>query len=252
MKTNNSAVNKLHSSSLYLYFYEDFLTQERTDRECQFIFDKCHLQKNDKLLDLACGHGRHSIGMSELGLSVSGIDMNTDFIRIAKETATKKNLTINIVEGDILEMEYTAEFDSIILLYNSFGFFNRTDGVALMKLISKALKVGGKFLLDVKNKENFTKEIESSHTTKKGNDAMIDRISYDPLEGIVINHRTYIKEGESYDTPFSMQLYSFKELKDLAHQNNLSIVKKFGSWMGEGWSRDARRIMLMLEKKEDK
>jgi len=252
MKTNPSAINKLHESKLYLHFYEDFLNQERTDRECQFIFEKCSLQKNKKLLDLACGHGRHSIGISELGLVVTGLDMNPDFIRMANETAAKKSLIIDFIEGDILKMENNAEFDTIILLYNSFGFFNRSDGKVVMNLISKALKPGGRLLLDVKNKENVPKEIESRQTTRKGNDSMIDRISYEPIEGIVTNNRIYIKDGKKYNTPFSMQLYSYNELNELGQQNNFRIVNSFGSWKGEAWRSDARRIILIFEKNEDK
>ncbi len=50
MKTNQDAVSKLHDHELYLYFYDDFLTEERTDRECVFIFQNCERKSEGKKL----------------------------------------------------------------------------------------------------------------------------------------------------------------------------------------------------------
>ncbi len=72
MKTNVNEINELHRSELYLYFYEDFIQEERTERECNFITDKCGLTAGDKILDLACGHGRHSIS-TQHGLKISEV-----------------------------------------------------------------------------------------------------------------------------------------------------------------------------------
>ena len=227
MKTNLTAVSRLHEHKLYLHFYNDFLSEERTNKECQFIFEKCQLQKGNKLLDLACGHGRHSILLGELGIEVCGIDMNSKFIEMGKELADKKSVNIDFIEGDILKMDYTCEFDTILLLYNSFGFFNKEDGKLLTSSISKALKLGGRLFLDIKNKDNILNEINPSLITEKGEDLMIDRFSYNSNIGTITNKRIYIKDGKRYDTPFTMQLYNFTEIKEIMATSKLKIIKKF-------------------------
>ena len=250
MKTNQAAVSKLHDHELYLYFYDDFLTEERTDQECAFIIKNCELKIGDKLLDLACGHGRHAIRFSEMELDVTGVDMNGPFINIAKEKAKEKSLSINFLEKDILNLNYSNEFDAAVLAYNSFGFFSKKDGEALATMMSKALKPGGKLFLDVKNKENIPNEIHPSMITEKGEDLMIDRFSYESEKGLITNQRIYIKDGKRYDTPFTMQLYSFLELKKIMQNHNLEIVKQFGTWTGGNFHSEARRIILVLEKSE--
>ncbi len=248
MKTDHEAINKLHEAKLYLHFYDDLLSEERTNKECQFIFEKCKLQKRDRVLDLACGHGRHSLRMSELGLEVTGVDMNAGFIKIAKELAVKRNLEIEFTLGDILELNYPSNFDAVILLYNSFGFFNKLDGEILINRISKSLKIGGRLLIDVKNKETLLNKTSSNSITEKGADLMIDRLSFDSQSGIVTNKRIYIKEEKRYDTPFSMQLYNYSELKEMLTKNNLKITNEYGSWEGDELNTNSRRLILILEK----
>jgi len=240
--------NLLHESKLYLHFYDDFLSEERTNNECQFIFEKCKLQKKDRILDLACGHGRHSLRMSELGVDVSGVDMNASFIKIAKESALKRNLEIEFILEDILKLNYLSNFDAAILLYNSFGFFNKSDSEVLINLISKSLKIGGRLLLDVKNKEVLLNKKSSNSITEKGADLMIDRLSFDSKSGIVTNKRIYIKDEKRYDTPFSMQLYNYSELKEMLTKNHLKITNEYGNWKGEKLNRDSNRIILVVEK----
>lgn len=249
MKTNQDQVSKLHAHELYLHFYDDFLTADRTNLECDFTLEKCRLEKGDRLLDLACGHGRHAIRFSELGLDVCGVDMNSEFISIAKKLAKDKSLEIDFIENDILELNYANEFDAILLAYNSFGFFSKHDGELLISIMSKALKVGGRLFIDIKNKDNIQNEISPSLITEKGEDLMIDRFSYDAENGAITNKRIYIKDGKRYDTPFTMQLYDFLEMEEIMSSSNLKILDQFGDWNGGAPKADSRRIVLVLEKR---
>ncbi|CDR34124.1 class I SAM-dependent methyltransferase [Criblamydia sequanensis] len=71
----------------YLYFYEPLLTEERLQREIQFLAQKTNLNEPKQILDLACGHGRHANRLSQMGHRVTGIDSSTVFLNLAKKRA---------------------------------------------------------------------------------------------------------------------------------------------------------------------
>ncbi|MEM7102887.1 MAG: methyltransferase domain-containing protein [Bacteroidota bacterium] len=248
MKVNHDDIKKVHSTDVYLYFYEDFIDNERTKIECNFILHECGLKADAAILDLACGHGRHSIKFAEKGHQVTGFDLNEDFIQLATQNAKNKNLSINFINDDMLNIDYTNAFDGVILLYNGFGFLMKADGVELLKKIRTALRPGGKLFLDIKNRESLPKTFPTVHLFEKGKDLMIDRLDFNAQEDTITNKRIYIKDGQRYDTPFTMQTYTLAQLEDTITQSGLTITRFFGNWNGEEFNTDSRRIIAVLSK----
>lgn len=248
MSTPLNQINQLHESQLYLYFYEEALTPERTREECAFIEKAIDLKQRARILDLACGHGRHANFFAQKGRQVTGVDINADFVRLARETAEKQRLGINFQEGNILEIDFEEAFDVALLLFNTFGFFDRTDGQLLLQKTYRALKPGGRLFLDTKNRDHLLKEIKPCHIVEKGQDLMIDRLSFDPLTGTTLNRRIYIKDDKRIDAPFKMYAYHFSELVKLTHTVGFVVEKIYGGWKGESFSQESRRIILILKK----
>jgi len=248
MSTSIKEMDKLFESELYFYFYEDFLDIARTQKECAFIEKCCTLQPNHKILDLACGHGRHANLLAELGYDLCGIDLNHQFIEKAKADAKTRGLTIEYIEQNILDINYQEKFDAVLLLFNSFGFFDRTDAKQLLIKISQTLKIGGKAFLDTKNRDHLLKELQPCSIIEKGEDLMIDRMSFNPIDGTTTNKRIYIKDGKRLDAPFTMTAYSFTDLKQMLQETGLAINQIYGSWEGDSFNQESKRIILILEK----
>lgn len=248
MSTSIKELDKLFENELYLYFYNDFLDPERTKQECTFIQKCCALKSGDKILDLACGHGRHANFLTTLGYPTIGIDLNHPFIEQAKLDAQKEGLTTQFIEQDILAIDYQAEFDTILFLFNSLGFFDRKDAKLLLTKISRALKIGGTAFIDTKNRDHLIKELQPCTITEKGQDLMIDRLSFDPIHGTTTNKRIYIKDGERFDAPYTMTAYSYTDFLQLLKETGLKIIQTWGSWRGDSFNQDSRRIIFILEK----
>ncbi len=247
MKTNLKEVNELHNMDLYLYFYEDFIDEQRTSKECEFIIQECGLKPEMKILDLACGHGRHSIFFAKKGFKVSGIDLNSRFIELARKNADQQDLTIDFKADNMLNIEAEDVYDCVVLVFNSFGFLDKKDGIALIQKLKSAIKRDGKIFIDIKNRDSILKELNPCQVLEKGTDLMIDRLSFNPQNGTTTNNRIYIKDGVRYDTPFTMQLYHFSEFEELLANNGLEIIQSYGSWSGEVFGANSRRIILIIE-----
>lgn len=248
MENSTKVLDELFNARLYLHFHDDILSEERTERECGFIIDQLGLTKGAAIMDLACGHGRHANALASMELAVSAWDINGDFIKMARAAQLAQGLEVDYQCKDILLLDHKEVFDGIILLFNSLGFFSRAQAQGLIQRMSTALKEGGKLFLDIKNRDHISKELVPVSIVERGPDMMIDRLSFDPKTGTTFNRRTYIKDGKRYEAPFSMTMFNYTDIHQMATTADLSIVKEFGHWDGRAFDQDSRRIILILEK----
>lgn len=110
----------------------------------------------DRILDLCCGQGRHSIELARRGyVNVEGLDRSHYLIRRAKQQAKKENLDIKFREGDARRLPYSPdEFSLLMVLGNSFGYFEtRENDLRVLKEAYRVLMHGGKLLVDVADGE---------------------------------------------------------------------------------------------------
>ncbi|MDO8538091.1 MAG: class I SAM-dependent methyltransferase, partial [archaeon] len=99
--------------------------EERTSTEVKGIINLLKLKVRDKILDIPCGYGRHSIELAKQGFNVVGVDINSVHLKQAKKNANNSNLDIIFEEKNMLNLKYQNEFDAVINMFYSFGFFEK-------------------------------------------------------------------------------------------------------------------------------
>lgn len=131
------------------------------------ICGKC---EGKKLLDLGCGPGIYARLLAEMGFKVTGIDFSKRSIDYAIKCAKENNQDIVYHYQDYLKMDYSEEFDVVILIYCDFGVLPPDSRKILLEKIHKALKSGGILILDAFGKEylNSFKELQSISSEKEG------------------------------------------------------------------------------------
>jgi len=132
----------------YLKEHKKYFSKERLQTEINFLIDVLNLNKKDKILDLACGHGRHTIELKKRGFDVDGLDFSDHLLVIAREHARRENLRISFYEQDIHRMNLKIKYNKIFLLFSEFGLF---DAAVALKNMAKVLRTDGLFLLDCDN-----------------------------------------------------------------------------------------------------
>ena len=243
-------IEEVFTTDDYLYFYEDKLTEERTENEVEFLEEQLELEEGMKILDLACGIGRHANLLSERGYEVTGVDITSDFLEIAEEESEERGVDVDYIEEDMREISYEEEFDRIILVYTSFGYFDDEENLQVLENVSEALKPGGLFCFDTLNRDVFLKHFSPYVVKEKGNDMMIDRNEFDFATGRWENKRIVIKDGEKIEKPFTIRLYSLTEIIDLLDEAGFEIYNTFGDWDGTSLSEDSRRMIIIAKKRE--
>lgn len=234
----------------YLYFYEKSISPEVTKKQIDFLVKHLQLTKKMRILDVACGHGRHAIQLAEQGHSVVGVDSSKDFINIARSEAHRRGVSVRYVIGDMRHISYQREFDRVILLYTSFGYFSDDDNFKVLKNVAAALKSGGLFCLDILNRDALLKNLLPYVVTKKEENLMISCPSFDARTGRLRNDRIIIRNGLRKDFSFSIRVYNFTEIKNLLGLAGLDVHEVYGSWDEHPFTSESER-MIIIAKKEN-
>jgi SAM-dependent methyltransferase len=151
--------------------------------------------RGKRLLDLACGTGRHATEFGALGFEVTGLDLSSDMIRVARER-TKAMSGITVRTGDMRALDFSSEtFDCVTCLFDSIGYL--LDNVSIRCALSEAhrvLKSGGTFVSEFWHAPAMARGFDP-HRTRKFNlpGGEIVRISTTTLDPV---HQTATVEYE--------------------------------------------------------
>jgi SAM-dependent methyltransferase len=232
----------------HMYFYADVLTDERTEAEVAAIVKLMQLDQPLRILDLACGYGRHANRLAGLGHHMTGVDYMPGFLELARRDAQARGVHVNYVQGDMRQISYDQEFDAVFVLFTAFGYFADQENLQVMKNIAQALKPGGRLLFDTPNRDTFMRDRLPAIVTEKDGNLMIDRVSFDSITGQQINRRIVIRDGIRKDKPFKIRLYNPNEIEDLLAQAGLELDQIYAGWDGQAVSPEARRLVIIGRK----
>jgi D-alanine-D-alanine ligase len=133
-----------------------------TKNEIDELIKITDIHKEETILDLCCGQGRHVIELQKRGFKYAeGIDRSHYLINKARKRIKDEGLNIKFKEGDARKLPYANDsFDLVILMGNSFGYFETAlDDIKVLKEIRRILKPNGRIFLDIANgdylKQNY-------------------------------------------------------------------------------------------------
>lgn len=209
-------------NSMYLKTDADMVEDAQiTSKEVSIFIDQLNLDKNEAVLDLACGQGRHLIELAKRGFTnLHGLDRSRYLIQRAKSIAKTELAPISFKEGDVRKLPYaTDSFDAVTILGNSFGYFESThDDLKILKEVFRVLKPGGKLLMDVADgewlKENFVARgwewIDRKRFVCRERSLAADKERLISREVV-----THVEKGVIVDQFYAERLYTKASLTDL-------------------------------------
>jgi Methylase involved in ubiquinone/menaquinone biosynthesis len=144
-------------NSLYLKTDADVIDDKQiTKNEVDLFLEILKPSPENKILDLCCGQGRHSLELARRGFyNVEGLDRSHYLIQKAKMQAKKEGLNVKFREGDARKLPYPPDtFDIVMILGNSFGYFSTVqEDLRVLREAFRVLKPWGKILIDVADGE---------------------------------------------------------------------------------------------------
>ena len=137
----------------YLKIYQPQITEERNRAETDFIAGALDLPRGARVLDLACGVGRHAIGMAQRGYHMTGVDFSPHYLEIATAQAAKAGVQVTWMAGDMRALPFEEAFDGAYSYFTSFGYFADQENERVIANIVRSLRHNGRFLIDMANRE---------------------------------------------------------------------------------------------------
>jgi len=218
-------------NSLYLKTDADVVDDPNiTCQEVDLFTGILNLSHEQRILDLCCGQGRHSLELTRRGFNlVEGLDRSHYLIQKAKDYKKKEGLNVKFREGDARKLPYLPDtFDVVMSLGNSFGYFETIqDDMRVLKEVFRVLKPWGRFLIDVTDggylREHFQPRswewIDKKHFVCRERSLSLDKQKLISRE--VVSH---VERGIIADQFYAERLYTRESLIEILKKEGLSDI----------------------------
>ncbi|PWK17412.1 class I SAM-dependent methyltransferase [Xanthomarina spongicola] len=227
--------------------YYHILYKDRDHDEAQLFMDNLtnylNLPEDGKILDLACGKGRHSVYLNSLGYHVTGVDLSENSIAYAKQF---ENETLHFEVHDMCK-PYNKKFDAVFNLFTSFGYFeDEADNLRTIQAIQADLNEFGFGVIDFMNSDYVINNLvpEDSKT----------------VEGIEFHQKRYVKEGylikdisfedkgETYTFQEKVRVLNLKDFEVLFEQAGVHLLDVFGDYKLRKFDKNTSERLVMIFK----
>ncbi|NBX51142.1 class I SAM-dependent methyltransferase [bacterium] len=224
---------------VYRDLYAPFLTDERTEREVQFILSYAEKVHAKRILDIACGDGRHAWALQKRGYEVTGIDSSRDMIAAANEKFySEKNRPVFLRE-DARYFSLPEKFPLATMLFTAFGYSeDRKDDVRILKNIRKHMEDGGIFILDLRSPFSFPSEKFSAGKVVEENS---EKQTFDEKTGTWMIEREMGGEVRIA----RVHIFSQEEITQLLEQSGFVVEEIKGSYRRDSFTESTNRMIIV-------
>lgn len=210
--------------------YYHILYSKRNDEEAEFLIDNISAyltpKADSRILDIACGRGRHSIYLNKKGYDVTGIDLSEQSIKYAQQFEQKN---LHFLVHDMRKLFYINYFDIALNLFTSFGYFEtEKEHVNALKGFRKCLKADGTLVLDYFNTEKIIKNL--THQETKTIDGIEFHLNKFVAEGKIIKHINFEHKLKAYAFEERVQAFLLADFERMLTKSGFVITEKFGSY----------------------
>lgn len=225
--------------------YYHILYKNRGDEEAREFMENLvnflKLPKGASILDLACGKGRHSVYLNQLGYDVTGIDLAQNSINYAKQFENEHLHFLTHCMCAPLD----RKFDAIFNLFTSFGYFDEEkENLESIFAIKQQLKEEGWGVIDFMNVKKVIKElIPSEVKTVKGIDFHISRRVEN---GFILKDIEFEDEGEEHSFTEKVMALSLEKFQLYFYKAGIQLLHTFGSYDLEPYDEDTSDRLILV------
>lgn len=230
--------------------YYHLLYGKRDENEAEMfinqLVNRLRPPEGAKMLDLACGKGRHARILSELGYDVTGLDLSENSISEAREDESD---TLHFAVHDMRKVFKVNEFDYVFNLFTSFGYFeNEGDDLLTLKAIAEGLKSDGVLVHDYFNAKRVLahfcnaetkviKDVEFNISKRISDQRIIKTISFDD-------------NGRHCEFHENVSLYTLEDFREMYAKAGFEIDELYGDYRLNPYDPEtSERLILISHKK---
>lgn len=231
--------------------YYHILYQNRDENEAKKFIDNIvntlNIPEKSKVLDLACGKGRHAFMLNNHGLNVIGLDLSPESISSAQKNYG--NTTLRFDTHDMREVYQHHQFDFIFNLFTSFGYFeNQQDNLRVLKSIETMLHDNGIVVIDFMNANKAINNLIPEETkTLDGIDFHIKK-SFDGEH--IRKNIQFEDQCQQFDFTERVQALRKEDFKNLISATKLQIINIFGNYSLQPYDEATSDRLIIVAQKQ--
>ena len=227
--------------------YYHILYKERNYREAQVFMDNLthylNLPEKATVLDLACGKGRHSIYLNQLGYEVTGADLSENSIAEAQKNS---NESLHFQVHDMRE-PFDDKFDAIFNLFTSFGYFeNDEDNLTTLKAMKESLTEYGFAVIDFMNVHQVLANLVPEEI--KTVDDIDFHIKRYEKEGHIYKEIDFEDQGNKFHFVEKVKALTLKDFEVLMEEAGIYLLDIFGDYKLKKFHKAESERLIMIFK----
>lgn len=211
----------------------------------ELFLGEARLRPGDRVLDLACGAGRHLGLLRAAGHPTTGLDLSRPLLRRAREAPGEGG----VAQGDMRELPFgSGGFGAVVQFFTSFGYFaTRAEDRETLREVRRVLRDGGTFLIDFLNAERVREELVPEDVRRAAGRTVRQRRWIE--DGAVVKRIEIEEPGEEAEVYHErVRLYGPDELAGLAAEEGLVPRSRYGDYDGGPFrGADSPRLLLLGE-----
>ncbi len=232
------------------YFGEDYYQfdhHEDTELEVDGLARLIGRPDGCGILDLGCGYGRVSTPLRKRGYRVVGYDLSLPLLKRAREGEPGGTW----VRGDMCDLPFAAEFDWVISLFSTMGYYEGEDeNFRVLRSISEALRPGGRFLCQLVNRDYLVRRFAAREVHRRDDRIILEEREFDPVANRVHTRTTVFDGAERREYQSSIRVYTVTELDLLLAAAGMTIREVHGGLDFRPYDWDTNQLVVVAERTE--
>ena len=231
-----------------------FISATQTAKEARFVESSLEAPPGAELLDVGCGYGRHAVELCQRGYKVTGLDLSLPLLIRAADESQRRAVSVNFVHADMREMAFERQFDGAYCMLTSFGYFDEDTNLRVAEGIARALKPGGRFLLDVVNRDYIVGDLPTRIWWEGAGCVVLEEVDFNYHTSRITTRRSVVfDDGRQLEQEISIRAYGLHELGRLLRQAGFRVLDISGSFAtrSQFFGSASRNLLILAEKRTD-
>ncbi|MFE1243835.1 class I SAM-dependent DNA methyltransferase [Fictibacillus sp. NPDC058756] len=240
----------------FAYLYDELMADAPYSKWLSFIKNavSAYHPNTIRLLDVGCGTGSIPILLAKEGFEVTGVDLSSDMLMVAKEKAENENVALSLFQQDMRDLEGLGSYECVTILCDSLNYILTEEDVKQTFLSAwNHLEPNGLFLFDVHSLHKVN-HIFIGNTFGSNNEELsyiwqcyqgeyVNSVEHD-LSFFILNKDNY----ERYDELHIQRTFSAEEYSKWLKECQFEVLSITADFEDQNPKEQSDRILFIAKK----